>query len=199
PRVTRCAIHGGALASEAADRWVSDTLAGSGTLYTLDEALLRRLEPDVLITQRLCDVCAVGYGTVTAFAATLPGPPHVINLDPSSVGDVLQDIESVGTALGGSERAPAGRSSPPSAPARSMRSTAPRTSAVPAPAWSTASRCSPRSCTPSCSRAASPRAPSVASRRTSSPRAERAQCTVSGPPAALGRSAAACASASSVA
>src|SRR5436309_2588311 len=73
PRVTRCAIHGGALASEEADRWVSDTLAGSGTLYTLDEALVRRLEPDVLITQRLCDVCAVGYGTVTAFAATLPG------------------------------------------------------------------------------------------------------------------------------
>src|SRR5205814_1788311 len=46
-----------------------------------------------------------GYGTVTAFAATLPGPPHVINLDPSSVGDVLQDIESVGAALGVPERA----------------------------------------------------------------------------------------------
>src|SRR5437870_5240982 len=105
PRVTRCAIHGGALASEEADRWVSDTLAGSGTLYTLDEALVRRLEPDVLITQRLCDVCAVGYGTVIAFAATLPGPPHVVNLDPSSVPDVLQDIETVGAALGVPERA----------------------------------------------------------------------------------------------
>src|SRR2546428_4534926 len=105
PRVTRCVIHGGALASEAADRWVSDTLAGSGTLYTLDEALVRRLEPDVLITQRLCDVCAVGYGTVTAFAATLPGPPHVINLDPSSVADVLQDIRTVGAALAVPERA----------------------------------------------------------------------------------------------
>src|SRR5438046_9560658 len=107
PRVTHCAIHGGALASEAADRWVSDTLAGSGTLYTLDEALLRRLEPDVLVTQRLCDVCAVGYGTVTAFAATLPGPPHVVHLDPSSVSDVLQDIRTVGSALGVPERAAA--------------------------------------------------------------------------------------------
>src|SRR5438477_5537290 len=105
PSVTRCAIHGGALASEAADRWVSDTLAGSGTLYTLDEALVRRLEPDVLITQRLCDVCAVGYGTVTAFAATLPGPPHVINLDPSSLTDVLVDVRKVGGALGVPERA----------------------------------------------------------------------------------------------
>src|SRR5436853_7693189 len=105
PRVTRCAIHGGALASEEADRWVSETLAAAGTLYTLDEALLRRLEPDVLITQRLCDVCAVGYGTVIAFAATLPGPPHVINLDPSSVPDVLQDIRTVGAALAVPERA----------------------------------------------------------------------------------------------
>src|SRR5213079_2944076 len=51
------------------------------------------------------DVCAVGYGTVIAFAATLPGPPHVINLDPSSVPDVLQDIETVGAALAVPERA----------------------------------------------------------------------------------------------
>src|SRR5207247_5148201 len=105
PRVTRCAIHGGALASEEADRWVSDTLAGSGTLYTLDEALVRRLEPDVILTQRLCDVCAVGYGTVTAFAATLPGPPEVVNLEPSSLSDVLGDIRNVGRVLGVTERA----------------------------------------------------------------------------------------------
>src|SRR5919197_5967717 len=105
PRVTRCAIDGGALASEEVDRRVSARLAGTGTLYTLDEECLRRLAPDVLITQRLCDVCAVGYGTVTALAATLPGPPHVIDLDPSSVSDVLQDIETVGAALGVRERA----------------------------------------------------------------------------------------------
>src|SRR5437667_9499069 len=105
PRVTHCAIHGGALASEEADRWVSDALAAAGTLYSMDEALIRRLQPDVIITQRLCDVCAVGYESVTAFAATLPGPPHVINLDPSSVPDVLQDIRTAGAALAVPERA----------------------------------------------------------------------------------------------
>jgi iron complex transport system substrate-binding protein len=105
PRVTRCAIHGNALASGEIDRWVRDTLATTGTLYTMDEALVRRLVPDVIITQRLCDVCAVGYGTVAAFAATLPGPPRLVNLEPSSVADVLGDIRRVGEAVGARERA----------------------------------------------------------------------------------------------
>jgi iron complex transport system substrate-binding protein len=105
PRVTRCAIHGNTLASEAADRWVTDTLATSGTLYTLDEALVRRLAPDLIITQRLCDVCAVTYGGVAAFAATLPGPPRVLSLEPATLGDVLEDIRRVGAALGAAERA----------------------------------------------------------------------------------------------
>src|SRR5437660_1452155 len=101
----KVATSSGALASEEVDRWVSDALAAAGTLYSMDEALIRRLQPDVIITQRLCDVCAVGYESVTAFAATLPGPPHVINLDPSSVPDVLKDIRTVGAALAVPERA----------------------------------------------------------------------------------------------
>src|SRR5207247_7888379 len=105
PRVTRCAIHGNALPSEAIDRWVTDTLGATGTLYTMDEGLMRSLRPDVILTQRLCDVCAVGYGTVTAFAATLPGPPEVVNLEPSSLSDVLGDIRNVGRVLGVTERA----------------------------------------------------------------------------------------------
>src|SRR5437867_5706008 len=107
PRVTRCAIHGGALASEEADRWVSATLAAAGTLYSMDEALIRRLQPDVILTQRLCDVCAVGFESVTAFAATLPAPPQVVSLAPSSLADILGDIRTVGAALGLPERAAA--------------------------------------------------------------------------------------------
>ena len=107
PRVTRCAIHGNALPSGAIDRWVTETLAATGTLYTMDEPLMRALAPDVILTQRLCDVCAVGYGTVTAFATTLPGPPRVVNLEPSSLADVLEDVRTVGAALGVPERADA--------------------------------------------------------------------------------------------
>jgi iron complex transport system substrate-binding protein len=106
PRVTRCEIHGGRLASADADRWVADALATQGTLYRLDEALVARLAPDVILTQRLCDVCAVSYPTVVAFAATLPGPPRVVSLEPATLADVLGDVRRVADALGVPERAP---------------------------------------------------------------------------------------------
>ena len=105
PRVTHCAIHGNALPSAAIDRWVTDALGTNGTLYTMDEPLLRRLAPDAILTQRLCDVCAVGYGSVAAFAATLPHPPRVVDLDPTTLAGVLGDIRTVGEALGVPERA----------------------------------------------------------------------------------------------
>ncbi len=105
PRVTRCTIHGNALASSATDRWVSEQLATAGTLYTLDDALMRRLAPDVIVTQKLCDVCAVGFESVAAFAAGLVPTPRVVSLSPSTLADILGDIRRVGDALGLGERA----------------------------------------------------------------------------------------------
>lgn len=107
PRVTHCEIHGAGLPSVEVDHWVRERLRTSGTLYTMDEELVRRLQPDAIFTQKLCDVCAVNYGTVARFAATLPGPPQVVNLEPSSLADILEDVRSVGEALGVPERAEA--------------------------------------------------------------------------------------------
>src|SRR5262249_60230381 len=103
----RGATHGNALGSADIDRWVKTELARTGTLYTMDEEVMRRLAPEVIITQRLCDVCAVGYDSVTAFASTLPGPPVVVNLEPQTLADVFEDVRKVGAALGVSERASA--------------------------------------------------------------------------------------------
>ena len=58
------------------DEWVRRALRENGTIYTIDEPLLRKLQPDVILTQKLCDVCAIGYGTVAKLAQTLPGPPQ---------------------------------------------------------------------------------------------------------------------------
>jgi iron complex transport system substrate-binding protein len=104
PRVTRCEIHGMDLRGEDIDRWVRETLAARGTLYTLDEDRVRALQPDVVLTQQLCDVCAVSYGSVAAFAASLPTRPRVLNLQPATLQDILVDVEQVAAALGVPER-----------------------------------------------------------------------------------------------
>ena len=105
PRVTHCPVHQAGLASKEVDEWVRRALRERGTIYTIDEPLLRELRPDVILTQKLCDVCAVGYGTVARLAETLPGPPRVVNLEPSSVSDIFNDIRQVAEAGGVPERA----------------------------------------------------------------------------------------------
>jgi iron complex transport system substrate-binding protein len=105
PRVTHCPVHNAGLTSGEVDHWVRRALRDNGTIYTIDEALLRELRPDVILTQKLCDVCAVGYGTVARLAETLPGPPRVMNLEPTSFSDIFDDIRHVAEACGVPERA----------------------------------------------------------------------------------------------
>ena len=105
PRVTHCPVHNAGLTSGEVDQWVRRTLRDNGTIYTIDEPLLRELRPDVILTQKLCDVCAVGYGTVARLAETLPGPPQVVNLEPTSLTDIFDDIRRVADACGVPERA----------------------------------------------------------------------------------------------
>jgi iron complex transport system substrate-binding protein len=100
PRVTRCPIHNSGLTSGEVDDWVRRALRTNGTIYTIDNALMRELKPDVILTQKLCDVCAVGYGTVARLAETLPGPPRVVNLEPTSLSDIFNDIARVAQVCG---------------------------------------------------------------------------------------------------
>jgi iron complex transport system substrate-binding protein len=104
PRVTHCPNFEAGLPSAEIDRRVRETLASTGTLYTLDEPLLRRLAPDVILTQRLCDVCAVGFGSVAAFAGSLPQPPHVVNLEPTCLDDIFENVRCVARTLGVPQR-----------------------------------------------------------------------------------------------
>ena len=105
PRVTHCPIHNAGLTSGEVDEWVKRALHDNGTIYTIDESLLRELKPDVILTQKLCDVCAVGYGTVARLAATLPGPPQLVNLEPTSLADIFDDIRRVANACDVPKRA----------------------------------------------------------------------------------------------
>jgi len=108
PRATHCPVsrsRGTGLTSREVDEWVRRALHENGTIYAIDEPLLRELRPDVILTQRLCDVCAVGYGTVARLAGTLPGPPEVVNLEPSSLNDIFNDIRCVAKVCDVPERA----------------------------------------------------------------------------------------------
>ena len=105
PRVTHCPIHNAGLTSGEVDEWVRRALREMGTIYSIDEPLLRKLRPDLILTQKLCDVCAVGYGTVARLAAALPGPPKVVNLEPSSLSDIFENIREVAEVCGMPDRA----------------------------------------------------------------------------------------------
>src|SRR6266550_7014261 len=105
PRVTHCPMHNAGLASKEVDEWVRRALRERGTIYTIDEPLLRKLRPDVILTQKLCDVCAVEYGTVARLAEALPGSPQVVNLEPSSFSDIFNDIRRVAEVCDVPERA----------------------------------------------------------------------------------------------
>lgn len=99
PKVTRTLIPVEAPSAEI-DRLVRERLATSRALYTLDLAALDALRPDLIVTQALCDVCAVAEEEVRTAACGLPGNPRVINLEPQSLAQVLAAMRQVAEAAG---------------------------------------------------------------------------------------------------
>ena len=99
PRVTRDVIGPGLPPAEI-DRAVRELTEQGRAIYELDEAALGRLEPDLIVTQALCAVCAVAYEDVKAVAERLDPAPEVISLDPHTLGEVLGDARTLAEAAG---------------------------------------------------------------------------------------------------
>lgn len=103
-RVTRTAI-----APEAPpgviDTQVRELVHAGTPLYTLLEDRIRALKPDVILTQALCDVCAVVETDVRALAARLDPSPRVLSLSATSLDGVLADITRAAEALGAADEA----------------------------------------------------------------------------------------------
>lgn len=97
PKVTSNALPEGMTAAEI-DRAVKERTLTGESIYQLDADLLRELEPDLIVTQELCQVCAVSYSDVRAIAEELPGRPRVVSLDPTTVGEVLGDARTLAQA-----------------------------------------------------------------------------------------------------
>lgn len=100
PIVTRSTLGQPALASREIHAHISEALHRGSSIYALDQELLQRLDPDLILTQELCDVCAVSYGVVKEAVHRLPGRRTVLSLEPTTLEGILQTIEQVGEATG---------------------------------------------------------------------------------------------------
>lgn len=99
PIITRSVIPPGLEAAEV-DRLVAERIRQRESLYTLDEELLETLKPDLILTQELCDVCAVSFETVRDAACRLSSDPRVISLESTNIAGILETIAIVGDAAG---------------------------------------------------------------------------------------------------
>lgn len=103
PVVTSSAIDSTAVPA-AIDRDVRDFVGAGRALYDVREDRVRELAPDVMVTQVVCDVCAVSEGDVRALAARLRPPPNVVTLGATTLDGIIEDIRRVATAIGAEGR-----------------------------------------------------------------------------------------------
>jgi iron complex transport system substrate-binding protein len=101
PRLTRSRISGAASSAEI-DALVA---AEAGSLYELDEALLAELDPDLILTQEQCDVCAVNEAVVRRAARCLKGHAAVESVNPTTLAGVLAMFRRAGELMGAVETA----------------------------------------------------------------------------------------------
>src|SRR5215470_15098528 len=109
PIITRSTINAAAEGSRSIDHHVTEALHRGSSLYALDQALLERLDPDLILTQELCEVCAISYAEVAKAVHRLEvgaaATRTLLSLEPHDLTGVLQSIEQVGEAAGVPERA----------------------------------------------------------------------------------------------
>jgi len=104
PHVTRDVLPTGLSAAEI-DREVKERTQRGEAIYALDERAVRALEPDLIVTQELCPVCAVSFDEVARLAKGLPSCPKVVALDPKTFGETLGDAKTIAQVTGAREAA----------------------------------------------------------------------------------------------
>jgi iron complex transport system substrate-binding protein len=99
PILTGSALAPGMTAAQV-DAAVSSQVGSGLSLYTLDEARIAALDPDVIVTQQLCPVCAVSTEQVGDAVRPLSRCPELVSLDPRTIGEVFADIRRMGEVTG---------------------------------------------------------------------------------------------------
>jgi iron complex transport system substrate-binding protein len=99
PHLTRSVIPEGLEAGQI-DEAVRERTGRGEALYELDQEVLEELDLDLIVTQAVCEVCAVSFDDVRAAAERLLTRPQVISLDPSTLGEVIADVPRLAEAAG---------------------------------------------------------------------------------------------------
>ena len=106
PVVSRSVRSKSHLSGAEIDAIVQQARAAGNPQYIIDGERLRRLRPDLILTQELCEVCAVGAGSVFETAARyLDYAPEILSIRPAGLADILDNIRRIGTAAGVPARA----------------------------------------------------------------------------------------------
>lgn len=100
PRISRPRFDPAGLDSGEIDRALRDTMAQYGSAYAIDEDLLTQLAPDVILTQAVCEVCAVPTPGVRDLVTRRSLQGNIVSLDAHTVQDILDSIVQVGAATG---------------------------------------------------------------------------------------------------
>lgn len=87
------------------DRQVSEALSQGQSLYDLDVAQLKALQPTVIVTQDLCNVCSIDLVSVQRVATTMNPRPAIVTLNPTTLVEVMESITTVGSAIGYKDQA----------------------------------------------------------------------------------------------
>jgi iron complex transport system substrate-binding protein len=96
PRITEDLISHPRMSSREIDHAVAANVGRHGSIYRLKQDLLEALEPDLIVTQELCEVCAVSYKEVQQAARVFEGKTRIVSLEPKSLSDVLDTILLLG-------------------------------------------------------------------------------------------------------
>ncbi len=100
PRVTSNALPTEGASSRAIDTHIRSARHAGSSIYNLDADALMHLNPDLIVTQELCDVCAVAYETVERAVRLLPGEVPILSLEPRTLEDIVATAGAVGEATG---------------------------------------------------------------------------------------------------
>jgi iron complex transport system substrate-binding protein len=105
PVVVRPACSLDGLGLREIDEAVSQRVRRGASLYQVDEALLRELAPDLILTQNLCQVCAPSGNEVSRVLQSLPHPPTIVWLTPRSLEDIFENVRQIAVATNREARA----------------------------------------------------------------------------------------------